>query len=311
MKRYIRSASKTAYFGEQVGRGLLRTPDDKETYGEQNHKRYRGLAIRDFRNGWLGKPELNSVKPRMDILLDAFDIISQEFSYAKARFFNISAFNDGDVSLLFLLSLDVPDPERYPELYYHDSEYAYESISIREDMSFYSDIDPEYRYAIEGTNATADKIAKEFIEAVHKFENWATESLNRRQKLKQAKLDKLKDVSTISVPTDELIVPITVDFEERVHSADDLPSDDEIRDNIEAALESANLVETANKYLKEIRVGFLWTTVTICMYPKVKFKRFRLDASGDSVEAQFETACRRLPNSSRWFNELLAEVDAN
>lgn len=295
MKRYIYSTKDKNYEGEKVAPGLVRgIPGyDDRVYGEHKHKIYRGVAIRDFRNNWLGLADFDEFKDNMDVMLSAYDLITEEYPDYRIRFFNIGA-ND---SISLLLTNDY----KYVEMDFVSDNKRECSLTLGSERR----VGSEY-YAQTASNPKA--IAK----GVFKLIADDLKRLGANAKRKKTLADKhMKIYEEQMNPNDFSDTELTVDVSTEITEGrekyffDSIPSNNEILNELESSLP----VNDANRFLKSIIVRFMLSGTSICLYPKVKFERLRVDWKGKTTSTQFKGACRALSRrASDYFDKLEQKI---
>lgn len=280
MKRYIRS-DKSYSVKEQVGPGLAYTPDGKGYFGEKEHKSYRGVPIRDFRNGWIGLPDFEESKHLMDVLLDAYDLIEDEYSDVELRFFNL--YDSGTVELHF---------------YGGDDTFIgvdYNSISM--ELDGHCSVSVNYFGDYINSNFDPKRIADCYIKLVEHRKD----SIDRSKQRQISRENNLKkQFNEETRPNDfsyaELTVPVDVEVD--THSvSEEIPSDDIIINMIES---SVNINDT-NRFIKKIEVRFLYSGTYIYMFPRVRVKNLSVKGNGKTLQMQLERACSKLSSESAYY----------
>lgn len=114
----------------------------------------------------------------------------------------------------------------------------------------------------------------------------------RRQNAAQKRASQTAEMQSEKYSGSELIVPISieVDKDRGTYNDPDIPDDDYIISSIEQRVP----IEDTNRYIKQIVVKFMISGVSICLYPKVRAERLRVDWKGKTTETQFNGACRAL-----------------
>ena len=289
MKRYIRtdSASKKQYTTSyKVGTGIVKGLDD-EVYGELEHKRYRGLEIRDFRNGWLGDDDFTACMDVMDVFLEAYDKVcdSNPDMMFEPRFFNIRY--DDLVELRFTFIDSSNNQLSGAFIQWRSDDYGVE-FSAR---------------SASGLELDADVLSRMWDHLRSQHDKQEASAAKRRATVSDRNSSKIKELRAQQFNDIELTVPVKVEIgENRSNYLDiDVPDDASIVANIEQVVP----IEDVNRYIRNITVRFMLSGTSICLYPKLSAARLRVDSTGDTRQVQLRKACTALRKKvDRYMDEL-------